>query len=207
MKYDENVATIYTIGHSTRTLEEFCALLKAHTIGLLVDIRSYPMSRRLPWFQGPQYPPFMTKEEAGKQEAMETTLPRAGIAYRWMPALGGRRKKLRDDSPHTALRAASFRNYADYMMTPEFQAAIAELVALAEQTSASGRHVAIMCAEAQVYWHCHRMLVSDYLTAHGHSVLHIASAAAPKAHKLTPEARLAEGNVIYDGGQMELSSG
>ncbi len=201
------MATIYTIGHSTRTLEEFCAILKAHDVGLLVDIRSYPMSRRLPWFQGPQYPPFLSKQEAEQQEALETTLPRTGIGYAWMPALGGRRKKIRNDSPHTALRAAGFRNYADYMMTAEFHAAIAELVALADRTwSESRRHTAIMCAEAQVYWHCHRMLVSDYLAAQGHTVLHIASAAAAKPHKMTSEVRTVDGNLIYDAGQMSLGN-
>ncbi len=193
------MATIYTIGHSTRSLAEFIEILHAHQLRLLADIRSYPVSRRMPWFQGPQHPPFLPAAEAEQQEALEVTLPRAGIEYRWMPALGGRRRKLRDHSPHTLFRAASFRNYADYMMTAEFQRAIAELVALAEP-----RRTCVMCAEAQVYWHCHRLLVSDYLVAHGHTVLHIAGTAAPKPHRLTPEARVVDGNVIYDGGQMTL---
>jgi uncharacterized protein (DUF488 family) len=186
------VATIYTIGHSTRTLDEFIALLKAHAVRTLVDIRSYPASRRLPWFQGPQHPPFMTAEEAARHAALETTLPAAGIDYLWMPALGGRRKKLRDDSPNLAFRSPAFRNYADYMLTPEFQAAAAELVSVAERA-----RTCIMCAEAQVYYHCHRMLVSDYLVVHGHSVLHIAGPGEPKAHKMTPEARVVDGQLRY----------
>ncbi len=191
------MATIYTIGHSTRRLEEFIEILQAHGIRMLADIRSYPASRRLPWFQGPQHPPFMSEAEGERQEALETTLPRAGIEYIWMRALGGRRKKLRDDSPHTALRAPSFRHYADYMLTDEFRQGIAELVRMAEQ-----RKTCIMCAEAQVYWHCHRMLVSDYLVAHGHSVMHIVDARPPKPHKLTPEAVIEAGNVIYRGGEL-----
>jgi uncharacterized protein (DUF488 family) len=188
------MATIYTIGHSTRSLEEFIAILKAHPIAVLADIRSYPASRRRPWFQGPQYPPFMTREEAQRNQALETSLPRVGIEYWWLPELGGRRKKIRDDSPHTALRAPGFRNYADYMLTPEFQQAAGDLVRMAERKPAC-----IMCAEAQVYWHCHRMLVSDYLTAHGHTVLHIAGTAAPKPHQMTEHASVVDGNVIYAG--------
>jgi uncharacterized protein (DUF488 family) len=191
--------TLFTIGHSTRTLDELIALLTAHEIRTLVDIRSYPASRRLPWFQGPQYPPFLTKEEAEKHEALETTLPRAGIDYLWMRALGGRRRKIREDSPHTALQSSAFRNYADYMLTPEFHAAIGELV-----EKAGTRPVCLMCAEAQVYWHCHRMLVSDFLTAHGHNVLHIESADRLPAHRMTPEARVVKGDVIYDGGVLKF---
>jgi uncharacterized protein (DUF488 family) len=188
------VATIYTIGHSTRTLEEFIALLKVHRIERLVDIRAYPASRRLPWFQGPQHPAFMTAEEGERTAALETTLAQSGIEYRWMRELGGRRKKILDDSPNVALRAPAFRNYADYMMTVEFERAAEELVQLAQE-----KRTTIMCAEAQVYWHCHRMLVSDWLAAHGHTVLHIATATEPKAHKITPEVRMEEGKVVYRG--------
>ena len=196
------MATIYTIGHSTRTLEDFIALLKAHGIERLVDIRSYPASRRLPWFQGPQHPPFMTEEEGDRTAALETTLPAAGIEYVWMRALGGRRKKILADSPNVALRAPAFRNYADYMMTEEFERAAEELVRLADTSVEHGKRTAIMCAEAQVYWHCHRMLVSDWLAAHGHTVLHIATAAEPKEHKITPEARVENGKVVYRGDRL-----
>jgi len=192
------VATIYTVGHSTRALDEFIELLKAHAIERLVDIRSYPASRRLPWFQGPQHPPFMTEEEGDRNAALETTLPQAGVEYLWTRALGGRRKKIMDNSPNIALRADAFRNYADYMLTAEFEHAAEELVRLAD-ISVDGKRTTIMCAEAQVYWHCHRMLVSDWLVAHGHEVLHIASKAVPKPHKLTPEARVELGKVIYRG--------
>ncbi len=186
------MATLYTIGHSTRTLEEFISVLQAHGIHRVVDIRSYPASRRMPWFQGPQRPPFMTEAEALQHEALEATLPHAGIAYLWMPSLGGRRKKIRDDSPNLGLTCASFRNYADYMLTPEFRLAIGELVTLATQ-----ERTAIMCAERQVYFHCHRMLVADYLAAHGHTVLHIESAAPARPHRMTAGARLEGDGLIY----------
>jgi uncharacterized protein (DUF488 family) len=186
------LTTVYTIGHSTRTLEEFISLLQVHGIELLVDIRSYPASRRLPWFQGPQAPPFMSAEEARRYQALESTLPPAGIGYLWMRALGGRRRKLRQDSPNTALRSPAFRNYADYMLTSEFRQAVAELLSLSEKT-----RTCVMCAEAQVYYHCHRMLLSDYLTAHGHRVLHIAGKAPPSPHRMTPEARVEHGELIY----------
>ena len=188
------MATIYTSGHSTRTLDEFISLLQTHGVKLLGDIRSYPASRRMPWFQGPQFPPFLSEEEGRQHEALETTLPRSGIAYKWMCALGGRRKKIRDDSPNQALRSPAFRNYADYMLTAEFQNAAAELVKIAEET-----RTCVMCAEAQVYYHCHRMLLSDYLVANGHDVLHIATTAAPKPHRMTKEARVENGVLTYPG--------
>jgi uncharacterized protein (DUF488 family) len=171
--------TIYTIGHSTRSLDDFLDLLRAHEVQTLVDIRSFPMSRRLPHFN---------------RESLEQELPRAGIEYQWKKDLGGRRGKIRQDSPNTGLRVQAFRNYADYMLTESFQHAAAELVALAET-----RRAAIMCAEA-VYFRCHRMLVSDWLTAHGHTVLHILDRKAPKPHRLTPEAQLIDGQLLYPGG-------
>lgn len=186
------LVTIYTIGHSTRTLEEFIALLKAHEIALLADIRSYPASRRMPWFQGPQFPPFMTHEEAQQHEALESTLPRVAIQYAWMRSLGGRRRKMRDDSPNMALRSTAFRNYADYMLTDDFRLGVAELLDVA-----STKRACVMCAEAQVYYHCHRMLLSDYLVAHGHQVFHIQSKAEPKPHRMTPEARVESGVLTY----------
>ena len=113
-----------------------------------------------------------------------------------MPALGGYRKKIRDDSPHVALRNPSFRNYADYMLTPEFDKAMSELVALAENS-----RTAYMCAE-RLYFRCHRMLVSDWLLAHGHEVLHIDGTGPLKPHRLTSEARLIEGQLIYRGDRL-----
>lgn len=176
------MATIYTIGHSTRTLDELVAALQAHRIATLVDIRAFPMSRRLPHFN---------------RESLELELPKRGIAYVWMKELGGRRKKIRDDSPNTGLRNDSFRNYADYMLTPEFEQAIARLLILAEQSGTT-----IMCAE-RVYFQCHRMLVSDYLTAHGHTVLHIDDDKhPPRPHKLMAEAHLVNGQLLYNAQEL-----
>ena len=173
--------TVFTIGHSTRPLQELIDALQAHGIRTLVDIRSFPMSRRLPHFN---------------RETLELELPRAGIAYVWMKDLGGRRKKQRDDSPNVALRSDSFRNYADYMLTEPFQRAIEELLRLAAQAP-----TAIMCAE-RVYFRCHRMLVSDYLVAHGHQVLHIDDAGPMRPHKLMAEARVVDGQLIYRGDRL-----
>jgi len=176
------VATIYTIGHSTRTLDELVAALAGQGVKTLVDIRAFPMSRRLPHFN---------------RESLEQELPRHGIAYLWLRELGGRRKKLRNDSPNTGLRNESFRNYADYMMTEEFAAGIGRLLKIADQQS-----TAIMCAE-RMYFQCHRMLVSDYLTAHGHNVLHIDDEKRPvREHNLMSEARLVDGKLLYDGGRL-----
>jgi uncharacterized protein (DUF488 family) len=175
------VATLYTIGHSTRPLDEFIAVLQAHSIQTLVDIRSFPMSRRLPHFN---------------RESLEKTLPDAGIRYLWHKELGGRRKKLRDDSPNIALRNDSFRNYADYMLTEEFHHGILEMLKLAGQS-----RTAYMCAE-RVYFRCHRMLVSDWLVAHSHEVFHIDGTGPVKAHDLMAEARLMNGQVIYRGDRL-----
>lgn len=175
------MATLYTIGHSTRTLDELVSALQAHGIQTLVDIRAFPMSRRLPHFN---------------RESLEAALPKHGIRYVWMKALGGYRKATRKDSPHSALRNASFRNYADYTLTPEFGAAISELLELAEQS-----RTAYMCAE-RVYFRCHRMIVSDWLVAHGHEVLHIDAEGPTRPHKITAEARMVDGQMIYRGDQL-----
>jgi len=139
------------------------------------------MSRRLPHFN---------------REALEKSLSEAGIKYVWMKELGGRRKKIRDDSPNVALRSESFRNYADYMLTNEFQQGVAELINLAEQS-----RTAYMCAE-RVYFQCHRMLVSDWLVAHGNEVLHIDAMGPAKPHRVMAEARLVDGQVIYRGDRL-----
>jgi uncharacterized protein (DUF488 family) len=175
------LATLYTIGHSTRTLDELIAALRSHQIQTLVDIRAFPMSRRLPQFN---------------REALEKTLPAAGIDYVWMKALGGYRKKALEESPNIALRNDSFRNYADYMLSPEFEKAAAELVGLAENS-----RTAYMCAE-RMYFQCHRMLVSDWLVAHGHEVLHINGPEPVKRHELMAEARLLDGKLIYRGDRL-----
>jgi uncharacterized protein (DUF488 family) len=175
------LATLYTIGHSTRSLDELIAALQAHSIQTLVDIRSIPMSRRLPHFN---------------RESLELALPASAMRYVWMKELGGRRKKTLDISPNTALRNDSFRNYADHMLSQEFQDGIARLLQLSEES-----RTAYMCAE-RVYFHCHRMLVSDYLVAHGHEVLHIDGTGPLKPHKLMQEARLENGLLLYKGNTL-----
>ena len=175
------MATLFTMGHSTRSLEELIQALQAHSIQTLVDIRAFPMSRRLPHFN---------------RESLEKTLPEAEIRYLWMKDLGGRRKKSLEDSPNVALRNDSFRNYADYMLTPEFENAVTDLIKLAEHS-----RTAYMCAE-RVYFHCHRMLISDWLVAHGHEVLHVDDAKPPKPHTLMQEARLVNGQLIYRGDRL-----
>lgn len=174
--------TLFTIGHSTRELADFTAVLQAHRIDVLVDIRAFPMSKRLPHFN---------------RERLEMWLPEAGIEYRWVQELGGRRKKTLAHSPNVALRNDSFRNYADYMLSAEFQEAAGQIADLATQ-----RRVAIMCAE-RMWFQCHRMLVSDYFAAHGHAVRHIIEAdKEPKEHALTKEARIVEGRLLYRGDRL-----
>jgi uncharacterized protein (DUF488 family) len=175
------LARLYTIGHSTRPLEDLIETLRAHEIKTLVDIRAFPMSRRLPQFN---------------RESLQGSLPSVGVRYAWMKALGGYRKKIREGSPNVALRNASFRNYADYMLSQEFEAAMAELIAFAEKT-----RIAYMCAE-RVYFRCHRMLVSDWLVAHGHEVMHIDGIGPPKPHRLTAEARMIDRKLIYRGDRL-----
>ena len=194
--------TIYTMGHSTRGFDELVAALRGHGITTLVDIRSFPGSRRMPHFN---------------REYLAVELPKRGIAYVWLKELGGRRKKVLKDSPNSALRNESFRNYADYMMTEEFERGIVQLLSIVAQTSdpillpaaaddqggaPSKGGTAIMCAE-RVYFQCHRMLVSDYLTAHGHMVLHIDDERRPlRQHTLLAEARLVDGKLVYDVGKL-----
>ncbi|HSY91407.1 MAG TPA: DUF488 domain-containing protein [Candidatus Binatus sp.] len=175
------MATLYTIGHSTRTIEELIAALAVHQIQAVVDIRAFPMSRRLPQFN---------------RDSLEQTLPAAGIQYLWMKSLGGYRKKILEESPNIALRNPSFRNYADYMLTPEFEQSITELLALAENSRTT-----YMCAE-RPYFRCHRMLVSDWLVAHGHEVFHIDGSGPVKPHALTAEARLVDDRLIYRGDRL-----
>jgi len=141
-----------------------------------VDIRAFPMSRRLPHFN---------------RESLERSLPEQGIRYIWIKALGGYRKATRKDSPHTALRNASFRNYADYMESEEFRHGVETLV-----QAASARRTAMMCAEG-LWWQCHRRLVSDFLLARGLEVEHIMPNGQLKPHVLTPGAVVADGRVTY----------
>jgi uncharacterized protein (DUF488 family) len=175
------LARLNTIGHSTRTFEELIAALQAHAVGTLVDIRAFPLSRRLPHFN---------------HASLNQSLPAAGINYVWMKSLGGYRKKILDDSPNLGLRNASFRNYADHMLTPEFESAMAALISLAEQSP-----TAYMCSE-RVYFRCHRMLVSDWLVAHHHEVRHIDGPGTARPHQLTAEACVVDGRLIYRGDRL-----
>lgn len=175
------MVTFYTIGHSTRTLEQLVEALQAHGIRNLVDIRAFPMSRRLPHFN---------------RENLEVELPKAGIAYFWEPHMGGRRKKIAKESRNTALRSDSFRNYADYMLTPEFKTAAESVRSLAAE-----KPTAYMCAE-KMYFQCHRMMVSDYYVAHGDEVRHIVDTGPMREHHLMKEAQLVEGELVYNAGQL-----
>ena len=178
---------IYTIGHSTRSLDEFIRLLDAHRVRQLGDIRTVPRSRRHPHFG---------------IDALSVSLPGAGISYRHFPGLGGLRKP-RPDSLNTAWRHPGFRGYADYMATPAFEQAIEQLLEFASASASGGpegggRRTAIMCAEA-VWWRCHRQLVADALVARGVEVRHISTARAAPPHTLTDFARVAAGKVSYPG--------
>ena len=175
------MVTLYTIGHSTRTFAELIEALQAHGIKNLVDIRAFPMSRRLPHFN---------------RETLEIELPKAGIAYFWEPRMGGRRKKITAESRNTALRSDSFRNYADYMLTAEFQKAAKFVRELAAE-----KPTAYMCAE-KMYFQCHRMMVSDYYVAHGDEVQHIVDAGPLREHKFMKEAQLVDGELVYNAGEL-----
>ena len=166
--------TVYTIGHSTRSIVELVALIRREGIRALVDVRAFPMSRRHPHFNG---------------EALGVTLAGHGISYRHAPALGGRRRP-RVDSPNGAWRNPSFRAYADHMGTAEFRDAIAQLLA-----GASEAPTTIMCAEA-VPWRCHRSLIADALVARGCEVRHVLDASTDR-HTLIDIARVTNGEVTY----------
>ena len=166
---------IYTIGHSTRPIDEFIDLLQAHAITQLVDIRTIPKSRH-----NPQY----------MQDALSQSLAEAGITYSYLKALGGLRKATKD-SVNDAWRNASFRNYADYMQTPEFAAGIDELLQIADRGV-----TAIMCAEA-VPWRCHRSLIGDALLVRGVRVLDIMSDDKATPHALTKFAVVEGPRVTY----------
>ncbi len=177
---------VYTIGHSTRTQDELIALLKEAEVACLVDVRSFPRSRTNPQFNA---------------DVLAGALERAGMGYRHMKALGGRRgtQDLGRPSPNGLWRQEAFRNYADYALSPAFAAALGELRDLAGQ-----RRTAIMCAEA-LWWQCHRRIVTDYLLAAGDNVLHILGPGKIEQAALTPGAeRQADGTLHYPADQGEL---
>ncbi|HLO27182.1 MAG TPA: DUF488 domain-containing protein [Geobacteraceae bacterium] len=177
MKAEEQQSplTIYTVGHSTRSLDDFAGLLRAYGIERLVDVRTIPRSRHNPQFN------------AG---TLGTFLRRRRIGYRQMKELGGLRHP-RADSPNTGWRNASFRGFADYMATSEFAAAVAKLVVLAREKS-----TAIMCAEA-VPWRCHRSLIGDALVIRGIIVVDIYTPKSAKPHVITPMARVHRTGITY----------
>lgn len=169
--------TIWTVGHSTRSVTDFISLLRGHGIRQLVDVRSIPRSRHNPQFG---------------QDQLRHSLEDTGIHYLHMPGLGGLRHAHRD-SINTAWKNASFRGFADYMQTAEFDASLDELVRLAQD-----RPTAIMCAEA-VPWRCHRSLIADALLARGLNVEEITSESGTRPHMLTPWSCVAGHRVTYPG--------
>jgi uncharacterized protein (DUF488 family) len=167
---------MWTIGHSTRTIDEFIFLLKENEINLLADVRAFPGSKRYPQFN---------------KDALAESLTANGIRYEHFPELGGKRKS-KPDSRNTAWRNASFRGYADYMETQEFQNGIERLLDVATESGPT----AIMCAEA-VWWRCHRSLIADYLKARGVEMLNILGAKKVEPHPYTSAARILNGELNY----------
>ena len=173
----------FTVGHSTHALDELVALLERHDVRRLADVRLVPRSRRHPHFN---------------RESLSESLPARGIAYHHLPALGGRRHA-RPDSPNGGWEHPAFRGYADYALTPEFGAGLAELLALTLE-----RPTAVMCAEA-LWWRCHRRLVADRLVALGWTVWHIGPDGGLTAHELPDFAVVqADGTVLYPPAQGTL---
>jgi uncharacterized protein (DUF488 family) len=166
---------VFTVGHSTRSLEELVDILRAHGVVRVVDVRTIPRSRHNPQFN---------------RESLSKALRNRRLSYRHMKALGGLRHA-RSDSVNGAWRNASFRGFADYMQTPSFAEALEALIKLAGQ-----KPTAIMCAEA-VPWRCHRSLIADALIARGYEVRNILSATSAKPHVLSPIARVRGNQVSY----------
>ena len=167
---------LWTIGHSTRKIDHFISLVEENGIKLVVDVRSFPGSRRYPQFN---------------KEALAQSLRERGIRYEHLPELGGRRKP-KHTSRNTAWRNASFRGYADWMETEEFRKGIERLVDLTSRVGPA----AIMCAEA-VWWRCHRALISDYLKVRGIEVIHIVDSNKTEPHPFTSAARIVSGELNY----------
>ncbi len=167
--------TIYTIGHSTHTIEEFSGILAAHGIEQVIDVRTIPKSRHNPQFNS---------------DALETSLKDHGILYKHLPALGGLRHA-KKDSPNMGWENASFRGFADYMQTQEFADGLLKLIELSDT-----KKTALMCAEA-VPWRCHRSLIADGLTVRGIPVMDIMSRTSVKPHAITPWARVEGTSITY----------
>ena len=167
---------IFTVGHSNRPLADFVAILGAHGISRILDVRRYPASRKWPHFDA---------------AALAESLREAGIEYVGLPHLGGRRRP-RPDSPHVAWRDDSFRGFADFMDTPEFAEGLAQLEGLASEMPS-----ALLCAEA-LPWKCHRSLIADALVAHGWEARDVISEKEARPHRIPKFARLEGKRLIYD---------
>jgi len=174
--------TLFTVGHSTRRIEDFLRILMAHKVELLVDVRTVPRSRTNPQFN---------------RDSLPASLLASGVGYEHSPGLGGLRKP-KPDSMNTGWRNDSFRGYADYMQTPEFWSALASLLRAAE-----ARRTCVMCAEA-VPWRCHRSMIADAVLASGHQSVHIMSETKADPHKLTSFAVIDSGLITYPGAQGRL---
>lgn len=173
---------IFTVGHSTHPIEEFLALLGQHRIATLVDVRSFPSSRRWPQFNQPD---------------LERALINARVEYLWMNQLGGRRHGVAPDSPHTAWEHPAFHSYADYADGAEFAGGIETLTSLAVR-----QRTAYMCSEG-LWWRCHRRIISDHLLLRGWTVMHIMPDGKLVEHELPKFARVARGRIIYDAAPNE----
>lgn len=171
--------SIFTIGHSTRSIDEFLAMLQSFDIGIVADIRRLPGSRKFPQFD---------------QDNLTESLEENGIQYVYLAGLGGRRK-VSKDSKNLRWNNPSFRGYADYMETEAFELAVKEMEKLALKAPA-----AMMCSEA-VWWRCHRSMVADYMKAEGWMVLHIMATGKTQEHKYTSPARIVDGKVSYAGDE------
>lgn len=173
---------IFTIGHSSRGLDELIGILAARGVELVVDVRRFPGSRRHPHFS---------------RESLGGALGEAGVGYLWLEGLGGRRSR-REGSVHTAWEEPGFAAYADHLDSDEFGSAARKLLEEVE-----GRRTAVMCAEAR-WVSCHRRLIADWLTVRGHEVVHIADARRVEPHRLPTFARVEDGRLVYDAGQQGL---
>ena len=174
--------TVWTIGHSTRTIEELLAVLAAHEIEAVADVRRFPGSRRLPQFGA---------------ATLEASLRGAGSSYRWIGALGGRRRP-DPASPNDAWENDAFRGYADHTASEEFAEGLLELLVVASEL-----RTAVMCAEL-LWWRCHRRIIADVLVSRGYEVRHIRDAGAAEPHVLAPPARLVNGVLTYEASVVQL---
>ncbi len=179
MSQEKPAVLVLSIGHATRPLADFLTILKAHEVEKVADIRTVPRSRHNPQFN---------------QETLPQALAEAGIGYVHLSGLGGLRHP-RKDSPNMGWRNDSFRGFADYMQTPEFEANLRALIDLAQET-----RLVLMCAET-VPWRCHRSLIADALTVRGLKVEHIVSELKLQEHRLTPFARVEGARITYPAAE------